>query len=71
MREFRPAFTEHTIVLPYNDLSAVEAALEANRGEVAAIILEPIVGNAGLILPDQDFARVEGSDRTASGLTDL
>ena len=50
-----PAFTEHTIVLPYNDLSAVEAALEANRGEVAAIILEPIVGNAGLILPDQDF----------------
>lgn len=49
------AFTEHTIVVPYNAPEAVQAALEANPGQVAAVILEPIVGNAGLILPKDGF----------------
>jgi glutamate-1-semialdehyde 2,1-aminomutase len=37
--------------LPYNDLEAVEAAFAAHPGAIAAIIIEPIVGNAGCILP--------------------
>ncbi|MDA0751454.1 MAG: glutamate-1-semialdehyde 2,1-aminomutase [Verrucomicrobia bacterium] len=48
-------FTQHTVVLPYNDADAVAQALEANKDQVAAIILEPIVGNAGLILPKDGF----------------
>ena len=40
-----------TLALPYNDLAAVEAAFAAHPLAVAAVILEPIVGNAGCILP--------------------
>lgn len=45
------AFTQHTIVLPYNDVEAVKAAFAANPGQIAAIILEPVAGNAGLYVP--------------------
>ena len=40
-----------TLALPYNDLEAVEAAFAAHKDEIAAVILEPVVGNAGCILP--------------------
>jgi glutamate-1-semialdehyde 2,1-aminomutase len=40
-----------THALPYNDLAAVEAAFDAHPDEIAAVILEPIVGNAGCIPP--------------------
>jgi glutamate-1-semialdehyde 2,1-aminomutase len=44
-----------TLALPYNDLNAVEAAFAAHRGSIAAIILEPVVGNAGCIPPAPGF----------------
>ena len=40
-----------TLALPYNDLAAVEAAFAAHPGEIAAVIVEPVVGNAGCIPP--------------------
>jgi len=40
-----------TLALPYNDLPAVEAAFAAHPGQIAAVILEPVVGNAGCIPP--------------------
>jgi glutamate-1-semialdehyde 2,1-aminomutase len=40
-----------TLALPYNDLPAVEAAFAAHPGQIAAIIVEPVVGNAGCIPP--------------------
>ena len=40
-----------THALPYNDLAAVEAAFDAHPNKIAAVILEPIVGNAGCIPP--------------------
>ena len=40
-----------TLALPFNDLAAVEAAFDAHPGRIAAIILEPVVGNAGCIAP--------------------
>jgi len=40
-----------THALPYNDLASVEAAFDAHPGQIAAVILEPIVGNAGCIPP--------------------
>ncbi len=40
-----------TLALPYNDVAAVEAAFAKHKGEIACIIVEPIVGNAGCIPP--------------------
>jgi glutamate-1-semialdehyde 2,1-aminomutase len=40
-----------TLALPYNDIAAVEAAFDARPGQIAAVILEPVVGNAGCIPP--------------------
>ncbi len=49
------AFTQHTIVVPYNDVEAVKAAFSANPGQIAGIIVEPVPGNAGLYLPRPGF----------------
>ena len=46
---------EDTLVATYNDIESVRRTLEAHRGEVAAIILEPIMGNMGLISPAPGF----------------
>jgi glutamate-1-semialdehyde 2,1-aminomutase len=40
-----------TLALPYNNLAAVEAAFSAHPGAIAAVIVEPVVGNAGCIPP--------------------
>jgi glutamate-1-semialdehyde 2,1-aminomutase len=45
----------HTLALPYNDLEAVEAAFASHDGEVACVILEPVVGNAGTIAPEAGY----------------
>ena len=49
------AFTQHTIVLPYNDEDAVRAAFAANPNQIAGIIVEPVPGNAGLYLPKPGY----------------
>ena len=49
------AFTQHTIVLPFNDLKAVKAAFTANKNAIAGIIVEPVPGNAGLYLPQPGY----------------
>jgi glutamate-1-semialdehyde 2,1-aminomutase len=49
------AFTQHTIVLPYNDPDAVQAAFAANQNQIAGIIVEPVPGNAGLYLPKPGY----------------
>ncbi len=41
----------HTLALPYNDLAAVEATFAALPGQIACVIVEPVCGNAGTILP--------------------
>ena len=42
---------QFTLALPYNDLAAVEAAFAARPQEIACVIVEPVVGNAGTIPP--------------------
>jgi len=49
------SFTQHTIVVPFNDEEAVKAAFVANKSQVAGIILEPVPGNAGLYPPKPGF----------------
>jgi glutamate-1-semialdehyde 2,1-aminomutase len=44
-----------TLLAPFNDLAAVEALIQANKGEIAALILEPVAGNMGCILPVEGF----------------
>jgi glutamate-1-semialdehyde 2,1-aminomutase len=44
-----------TLTAPYNNLTAVEKLIEENKGEIAAIIIEPVVGNMGCILPQPNF----------------
>ncbi|MBR8833810.1 MAG: glutamate-1-semialdehyde 2,1-aminomutase [Stigonema ocellatum SAG 48.90 = DSM 106950] len=47
--------TSHTLTAPFNDLEAVKALFAENRDEIAGVILEPVVGNAGFIPPDAGF----------------
>lgn len=46
-----------TLSIPFNDLEALKKALKEHSQKVAAVILEPIVGNAGLILPQEGFLK--------------
>lgn len=45
----------NTIVLPYNDLEAVSRCFEANRGQIAAVIVEPVAGNMGVVPPVEGY----------------
>ena len=45
----------HTLALPYNDLAAVEGVFAARPEEIACVIVEPVVGNAGTIPPADGY----------------
>jgi glutamate-1-semialdehyde 2,1-aminomutase len=49
------AVASDTFVAQYNDLSSVEALFEANPGRVAAVIVEPVAGNMGVVAPAPGF----------------
>ncbi len=46
---------ENTLVATYNDITSVERLIKAFPNEIAALILEPVMGNMGLILPEEGF----------------
>lgn len=46
-----------TLVVPYNDLGAVEAAFAERGDEIAAVIVEPVAGNMGLVPPADGFLK--------------
>jgi len=50
-----PALAALTISLPYNDLDAVREVLEAQGNEIAAVIVEPVAGNMGVVPPAAGF----------------
>ena len=47
--------TRNTIVVPYNDATKFEEAVKAHQSDLAAVIVEPVLGNIGLILPEEGF----------------
>ncbi|PUT46560.1 aspartate aminotransferase family protein, partial [Legionella taurinensis] len=50
-----PSITEHTLTADFNDLEQTARLMEQFSGDVAAIILEPVAGNMGFVLPKPDF----------------
>ncbi len=50
-----PEASALTVSVPFNDAGAVERALDANRAEVAAVIIEPVAGNMGTVPPAKGF----------------
>ena len=49
------SFAQETIVLPYNDRAALDAAFAANPEKIAGVIIEPYCGNVGFIMPDPGY----------------
>jgi glutamate-1-semialdehyde 2,1-aminomutase len=50
-----PSVAGSTLIAPYNDLGAVEELAAAHRDQIAAIVVEPIAGNMGVVLPAPGF----------------
>ncbi|MCI7323030.1 MAG: glutamate-1-semialdehyde 2,1-aminomutase [Lachnospiraceae bacterium] len=48
-------FTKNTLVAEYNNPASVEALFAANPGEIAAVIVEPVAANMGVVLPREGF----------------
>ncbi len=49
------AITDDVLIAPYNDIAAVEQLVSEHGDEIAAIIVEPIAGNMGLVMPENGF----------------
>ncbi len=49
------AFIENTLSLPYNDGEAIERVMKARGDQIAAVIVEPVAGNMGLVAPADNF----------------
>ena len=47
--------TENTVVARYNDIESIKTCFEEHKGEIAAIIVEPVAGNMGCIPPQKGF----------------
>jgi glutamate-1-semialdehyde 2,1-aminomutase len=56
-----------TLVASYNDLGSVQALFAANRDQIAALIVEPIAGNMGVVPPADGFLRGLREACTANG----
>ena len=52
------SFAETTIALPFNSIEAVERAFAERGDQIAAVIVEPVVGNMGCVPPEPGFLEV-------------
>lgn len=50
-------FTPGFVKIPYNDLTALETALEQDAANIAAFLVEPIQGEAGVYVPDENYLK--------------
>ncbi|NVM04572.1 MAG: glutamate-1-semialdehyde 2,1-aminomutase [Candidatus Helarchaeota archaeon] len=49
---------KYTIILPYNDFDAVEKTFQKLGNDIAAVIVEPVVGNMGVVIPKEDYLQL-------------
>jgi glutamate-1-semialdehyde 2,1-aminomutase len=49
------SFAEHTLTVPFNDREAVDDIFEAHGDEIAAVLTEPILGNYGIVHPEEGY----------------
>ena len=56
-----------TVTIPYNDINALESAFAAHRGSLAAVIVEPVAGNMGVVPPKDGFLEAARSLCTRDG----
>lgn len=63
-----PGTAADTLTAPYNDLDRVRELIDANPDQIAAIIVEPVVGNMGVVLPNQGFLEGLRKLTTAHGI---
>jgi glutamate-1-semialdehyde 2,1-aminomutase len=61
------AFAQLTLNAPYNDLAAVEKLFAAHRGKIAAVIVEPVAANMGVVAPAAGFLESLGTITRAEG----
>ena len=59
--------TSDTLVLPYNDCTALQLAFEQNGAQLAAVILEAVCGNMGCVIPSTEFLELLRSLCTSHG----
>ena len=50
-----PAYAQHTLTAPYNDIAALEQVFAAHGERLAAVIVEPVAGNMSCVPPDPAF----------------
>jgi len=60
-------FVRHTVSVPYNDPAAAERVFAKHRGRIAAVIVEPVAGNMGLVLPRPGYLQTLRALTTAQG----
>jgi glutamate-1-semialdehyde 2,1-aminomutase len=59
---------QDTLTAPFNDIGAVELLVKNNPGQIAAIILEPVVGNMGCVLPQDGYLKALREICTQEGI---
>jgi glutamate-1-semialdehyde 2,1-aminomutase len=63
-----PNVLDNAVVLPWNDVESVKRTLEAHKGEIAAILTEPIMSNCGIIMPRPGYLEGLRNLATANGV---
>ena len=57
----------NTLTVPYNDADALAAIFDANKGEIASVIIEPVVGNMGCVSPKEGYLQAVREICTSNG----
>ncbi|MBF0521955.1 MAG: glutamate-1-semialdehyde 2,1-aminomutase [Candidatus Omnitrophica bacterium] len=53
-----PGYSRDTVSIPFNNVTLFKQAVEKNKNEIACVIVEPVLCNAGVILPDKEFLKI-------------